>query len=137
MGESHHDSMVEKKEFHEESGNFGGIVIIFIGGILLLNNFGILPWTVWSILWRIWPLFLIVGGLDLLLGNSRFARFVITIITLIIVSYLFILIITANNLAAKQWIELKLPWLPLFENVFQEITHRYRTPFFERWKNEL
>ncbi len=45
-------------------------VLIAAGVILLLNNLGHLPWSVWGTLARLWPVLLIALGLDILFGRS-------------------------------------------------------------------
>jgi len=47
----------------------GPTILILLGVILLLNNLGYLPWDVWSNIWRLWPLLLILIGLEILLGR--------------------------------------------------------------------
>ena len=47
----------------------GPFLLIAAGVVFLLNNLGYLPWNVWGQLWRLWPLILIVMGLDILLGR--------------------------------------------------------------------
>src|SRR6188472_3261560 len=47
----------------------GPVILIAAGIVLLLNNLDILPWAIWGDLWRLWPLALIVIGLDLILGK--------------------------------------------------------------------
>ncbi len=47
----------------------GPVLLIAIGIILLLNTLGILDWSVWWTLLRLWPILLIAAGLDLLLGR--------------------------------------------------------------------
>src|SRR5512139_2113401 len=42
---------------------------ISFGVIFLLHNFGQLPWNAWDMLFRLWPLFIVAIGLDLLLGK--------------------------------------------------------------------
>ena len=42
---------------------------ISFGVIFLLYNFGQLPWNAWDMLFRLWPLFIVAIGLDLLLGK--------------------------------------------------------------------
>jgi hypothetical protein len=37
--------------------------------VFLLNNMGVLPWSVWGQVWRLWPLVLVAIGLDMLLGR--------------------------------------------------------------------
>jgi len=48
---------------------FGPIVLVGLGLLLLLSNFGILNLNLWELLFRFWPLFLVAAGLDLLLGR--------------------------------------------------------------------
>jgi len=40
------------------------LVLVVVGVILLLNNIGVLSGNVWEMIWRFWPLLLIVLGLD-------------------------------------------------------------------------
>lgn len=57
-------------EHRERKGSlFGPLLLIFIGVLFLLNNLGVLPWDIWLQLLRLWPIFLIGAGLDLLLGR--------------------------------------------------------------------
>jgi hypothetical protein len=48
---------------------FGPLLLITIGVILLLNTMGILDWSIWWQLLRLWPILLIAAGLDLLIGR--------------------------------------------------------------------
>ena len=49
----------------------GPLILIAIGVLLLLNQMGRLPWSVWGSLWRFWPVILILIGLEILVGTSR------------------------------------------------------------------
>lgn len=46
------------------------LLLIAAGVILLLKNLGHLPWTVWELLAKLWPVLLIALGLDILFGRS-------------------------------------------------------------------
>jgi len=46
----------------------GPLILIFIGGVFLLQNAGVVPPTIWGSLWRLWPLALVIVGLELLFG---------------------------------------------------------------------
>ena len=46
------------------------VLLILIGGILLLQNLGLLGWDLWGTLWRLWPVILILFGIEMLMGNS-------------------------------------------------------------------
>lgn len=47
------------------------LLLVVVGVVLLLNNAGILPWTIWTALGQLWPVILILFGLDLLLGRRN------------------------------------------------------------------
>ncbi len=47
------------------------LLLIFLGGLLLLNNMGVLPWSIWQTLWRFWPVVLVLIGLELILGRGN------------------------------------------------------------------
>lgn len=49
---------------------FWGVIILLVGVLLLMNTFGILPFSVWEIFW---PVMLILAGLWFLLG-SKFVK---------------------------------------------------------------
>lgn len=77
----------------------GGLFLVFLGIIFLLNNFNLLPWNVWSQLWKFWPVFIITAGINHLLGKSVVSKILIFFISLaiiILVSY-FTLPIKSND----------------------------------------
>ncbi len=45
------------------------IMLIGAGTLFLLNNLGIVDWSIWSTLVRFWPLILVAAGLDIMLGR--------------------------------------------------------------------
>ena len=45
------------------------LLLVVIGIVLLLNNLGVLPWSVWMALGQLWPAILILLGIDLLVGR--------------------------------------------------------------------
>jgi hypothetical protein len=47
----------------------GPVLLIAVGVLLLLNTLGILEWSVWWSVLRLWPVLLIAAGLELLLGR--------------------------------------------------------------------
>lgn len=46
---------------------FWGALLISLGGLFLLSNFGVLPWGVWGTLIQAWPLLLVLWGASILL----------------------------------------------------------------------
>lgn len=60
----------------------GPMILIGIGIVLLLNNLGLLPWGIWGVVWRAWPVILILVGLDILIGRkSVWGTIVVLLIT--------------------------------------------------------
>lgn len=47
-----------------------GIVLLFIGGVLLLENFQIIEFY-WGSVWRFWPIFLIIAGINILFNKNK------------------------------------------------------------------
>lgn len=52
-----------RSRYHRRSF-FGPILLITIGLVFLAKNVGIIPGEGWGTIWRLWPLLLIIGGLD-------------------------------------------------------------------------
>jgi hypothetical protein len=63
------NDMSESRRKRERVNILGPVLLIAIGGVLLLNTLGILEWSVWLTIVRLWPVLLIAAGLDLLLGR--------------------------------------------------------------------
>jgi hypothetical protein len=47
------------------------LLFVIVGVVLLLNNLGYLPWSIWTALGQMWPVLLILFGLDLLVGRRN------------------------------------------------------------------
>ncbi len=60
------------------------IFLIFIGALFLLNTTGVVGWGIWEYILRFWPVFLILGGIRLILGYSVITEIIISVIALIL-----------------------------------------------------
>jgi len=58
-------------EKNRRPGIVGPLILITIGVLLLLNQFGRLPWDLWLNVWRFWPVIFILIGVDILVSASR------------------------------------------------------------------
>lgn len=58
-----------KRHDHRRGGLVGPVILISLGIIFLLNNLGLLSWSIWETLLRLWPILLVAAGLDLILGQ--------------------------------------------------------------------
>ena len=61
-----------------------GILLLFLGIVFLLQNLKVLPWGLWGILWRFWPVVIITFGLGMLL--RRFNPWLISGLVLLLFS---------------------------------------------------
>ena len=53
----------------QRGGLVGPLILIGLGVVFLLNNLGVLDWSIWEVLLRLWPILLVAAGLDLILGR--------------------------------------------------------------------
>ncbi len=60
---------MSSRENRRHGGVVGPVILIGLGVIFLLNNLGLLDWSVWEIFFRLWPILLVAVGLDLILGR--------------------------------------------------------------------
>lgn len=68
---------------------FWGSLLVMIGGLLLLSNFGLVEVN-WANLFRLWPIFIISAGMSVLSINNfvwRLILFVLAIVVLIVVGW--------------------------------------------------
>lgn len=68
-----------------------GVLLLFVGGVLLLENLNVIEFY-WRNVWGFWPIFLIIGGVNLLLNRngSQTGSIVSLAILIITLSLLFI-----------------------------------------------
>jgi hypothetical protein len=68
---------------HTSSGApIWGIFLLFLGVVLLLQTFNVLPWSLWGTLWRFWPALIIIIGLAILLRHINI--WLVSLLTVII-----------------------------------------------------
>ena len=63
---------------------WGGITLILLGVLFLLNTLGMLPWGWWSSLAQLWPVILVLIGVYLLWGRSRPKATAIAIVVIVV-----------------------------------------------------
>ena len=86
----------EKNQFevctkkHHHNGGIFGILIIFCGIILLLNNLGLVSPLFWQFVLPFWPVIFILLGVKIILGRNWFSYIITLILSLIIFTSIFI-----------------------------------------------
>ncbi len=71
------------------------LLLVLAGVILLLNNLGHLPWTVWATIGRLWPILLIALGLDILFGRSLRWALGVALVVLVGIAVAYVLFVPA------------------------------------------
>jgi hypothetical protein len=74
--------MNEKPRYHGLSV-FGPFLFIGLGIVLLLQQLGMIQWSIWDITFRFWPLLVIAVGLDILVARRSFLGAVAGLVILI------------------------------------------------------
>lgn len=78
------DRFRDHYHYHHHGSLPWGLAFILVGLLLLLSNFGALPPIVWSQVIHLWPLLIILIGLDVLIGHSEIADIINSLIGLFI-----------------------------------------------------
>ncbi len=83
--------------------SFTALLLIILGLVFLLNNFGVLPWEIWSNIWKFWPVLLILFGVEALIGRqTSFGGLGILLFLIFLVPIVLIVNpLTGNPLATK------------------------------------
>lgn len=71
-------------------GGFGGIIVIMVGVVLVLNNAGIVSWDVWDAMMRFWPVLLVVIGMKIIFGRNAAGRIVTGLVAIILCFFIFL-----------------------------------------------
>lgn len=79
----------------------GPLLLLGVGILLLLNNLGVVPWSIWQALWPFWPVLLVLLGLEAFVtGRVAWGTLVLLIVLLPIVG----LVVSAGSLG-RHWRE--------------------------------
>lgn len=82
--------MIKNNSEYEKENNaglFGATLLVTLGITLLLNNFGVIPWSIWQVLWHFWPLLIIMAGLEMIAGTSSFAKTIVTLLGILLIIF--------------------------------------------------
>lgn len=94
---------------HNDRGSLSALILLTIGVVLLLNNFGFISWDIWVILWRFWPVFLIFWGFKELSGNSTLLNLIFGLLGLAIIAFAVAYSLAMTNSEFRLWLESNYP----------------------------
>lgn len=101
----------QKNQSHKERGGrkgfpLFGFILVFIGIIILLQNFGLLSSDIWAQIWQFWPVILILIGINMLLGRRSPITALFLIVGLIILVFIIAYSITPqSNLKEENFVK--------------------------------
>ena len=86
------------REKSDIGGALGPNCLIFAGIVLLLNTLGLVPWSVWSQLFKFWPIFVVFAGIQLAIVLFHSSK----LVTLVMggVSFIIFLFVTITAIGA-------------------------------------
>jgi len=68
-----------------------GLILVLIGGVILLDNFGWIDFD-WGDIWHLWPLFLIIAGVNLVFAHTNSALATVLKIGVVVVGFIFLIL---------------------------------------------
>jgi hypothetical protein len=72
-----------------------GLILVCIGGVILLDNFGLIDFD-WGYIWHLWPLFLIIAGVNLVFANSHSALATALKVGIVVLGFVFLIAALGN-----------------------------------------
>jgi len=91
------------------TNTFSALLLISLGIILLLNNFGVLPWGLWETLWKFWPIFLVVWGIETIFGHGLIGGTISSAIGIAILLAVLAYSISLVNTNFDHWMQKQIP----------------------------
>jgi hypothetical protein len=70
---AHEQADKQTRKRREPPSLFWPLVLIGAGILLLLSNLGYIPWSSWSLVWRLWPVLIIALGVEVMVGRRTMA----------------------------------------------------------------
>jgi hypothetical protein len=97
-------------EKRERRGSIvGPVILIGLGVIFLLNNLGMLSWSVWETIFRLWPVILVAVGLDLVIGRRSVwgSLVALVLVALVIAAGLWLIGVGTTTSSAARTLDIK------------------------------
>lgn len=60
----------------KSNGQVGGLLLILIGAFWLLTNYGVINWSIFNVIFHLWPLILIVIGINIIFKSKSLIRYI-------------------------------------------------------------
>ncbi|SOD18756.1 LiaF transmembrane domain-containing protein [Pedobacter xixiisoli] len=80
-----------------------GVVLLFVGSVLLLENLNVIEFY-WRNVWGFWPIFLIIGGVNLLLNRNGSQTGSIVSLAILIITLAFLFVKGQEKPQGRGWL---------------------------------
>lgn len=90
----------------------GGLILIVLGIIFLLTNFGLVSWNIFGFLWHFWPILLILAGLKMMVSGSRLGRALIEVVAVLVVAYIMLYALYTTSPTMRDALRSFAPYFP-------------------------
>ena len=84
------NTYVHRHRHEHRGGSIWGLIILFIGVFILLNNLRVIPENIWMFIFPFWPIILVLIGIRMIIGKGKIASWSIFILTLILLCIIFV-----------------------------------------------
>jgi len=125
----------KKTKVFKSKINFGALILLAIGILLLLNNFNFVSWTIWEILFKFWPVLFIIWGIKALAGKDWLGNLLVTIIVVFILVFVITYSVSCVNKNFDNWLEKNIPVWSQIKKWLPQTTPRSRFFRFNPWDN--
>lgn len=102
-------------------------LLMMVGVLLLLNNMGVIPWSVWADLIALWPLLLVFAGLEIMSESSGIAKFAVRVLEIFVLGYVVLYVVSSYHMGLNSFLKKWLKWWPNEKRLYQQ------RPYF-RWR---
>lgn len=122
---------VEKRpEEHSSCNWITALILVLAGVVLLLNNFGLVPWTFWNGLWKFWPVVIILWGLELMTGKNFLGKAFVIVTSILIILFVFAYSLARVNPRFDRWLQNTFPkWTEIKKEIPQNNDDESLLPF--------
>jgi hypothetical protein len=74
-----------------------GVILVLLGTVFLLDNYNVIDFH-WANIWRFWPVFLIMGGINLVFAHNKSAWATILKVSVVVLGFgLLVFVHTPNR----------------------------------------
>ena len=105
---------IHEKFAHRHRGILFPLLLITVGILLLFNNAGLVPWSVWQEVWRFWPMLLILLGLQIMIGHSWISDVIIGLLGLLFGVFIILYALHSGDMLHNQTIDMFFSQMPQF-----------------------